>query len=126
VAADDRPSKVNFDYIKGNFFRVIHVDGAIGGLTPQRLLHAALYSERPSIPQRLVHRVNPDGSLGDRLDEESLTRGSVVRELEADLIMSIGTAESLANWLLDKVREYHSLTKGDTNASARENKQKRN
>ena len=112
------PSKVNFDYIKGNFFRVIHVDGAIGGITPQRLVHAALYSERSSIPQRLVHIINPDGSLGDRIDEETLTRGAVVRELEADLIMTAETAGSLAKWLLEKVREYHSLTtSGEPDAS---------
>jgi hypothetical protein len=112
VAEDTKgPGKVNFDYIKGNLFRVIHVDGAIGSITPQAMIHAALYSERPAIPQRLVHWLNPDGSLGERIEEETATRGAVVRELEADLMMSVGVAESLANWLMTLVREHRSLAK---------------
>ena len=45
--------EVAFDFIKSEYFRVIHADGALGGPTPQGLVHMAFYSERPPIPRRM-------------------------------------------------------------------------
>lgn len=103
--ADRRVHEINFDYIKANSFRVIHVDGAIGGLTPSRLVHAALYSERSAIPQRIVHEVAPDGTLGARIDAQTLARTGIVREVEIDVIMSPEVAHNLGLWLLERSRE---------------------
>lgn len=101
----DEAAEVNFDYIKAQAFRVVHVDGAIGGLTPSRFVHAALYSERPAIPQRIVHQVAPDGTLGPRIDAQMLSRGGIVREVEVDLIMSAEVAQNLGIWLLQRASE---------------------
>ena len=40
-----RPTRVRFHYLKSQLWRVVHVDGAIGGITPRGMIHAALYSE---------------------------------------------------------------------------------
>ena len=78
-------------------FRVIHVDGAIGGITPAGFLHVSLYSERAAIPREIVHKVNPEGTLGIELKQN--TRGGIVREMESDLMLSIPAAQSLYDWL---------------------------
>lgn len=107
--APELPPRINFDYLKSHFFHTIHVDGAIGGPTPSGLLHVALYSERTAIPQRIVQQVNSDGSLGDAIPEMTVSRGGVVRELEADLILTPDAAENIAKWLLEhaqKVRDH--------------------
>lgn len=103
------PNEVAFDYIKGHDFKVVWADGAIGGITPNGLIHLAVYSERPAIPRRQVHeieRVDDDrGKLGKEVVEKRLSRGSVVREMSCDLMMAPQTAENLANWLLQQVEE---------------------
>ena len=93
--------QVAFDYIKGNLFRVVHVDGAIGGATPNGGLHIAFFSERLPIPQREVRSVNPDGSLGGIA--ESKVRPAIVREIDFDIIMSLPVAEGLVSWLQERV-----------------------
>lgn len=90
---------VAFDYIKGSCFRSIHVDGAVGSLTPNGHVHLVLYSERPAIPRRELYKINDDGSLGDVVETES--RDSIVRELEADLFLTKETVASLQKMFAD-------------------------
>src|SRR5688572_26580087 len=87
---------VQFDYIKGSLFRVIHVDGVHGGLRPDgQTIHMALFNERNAIPQREEFNVT-NGRLGEPLKREG--RESVVRELEVDAIMDLGAARALRDW----------------------------
>lgn len=102
-------TKVKFDYIKSQYFRVIHVDGAVGSVTPAGTLHFALYNERPAIPRQITHLLKADGSLGERLDEETVSRDAFVREMEVDVILTVDVAESLRNWLEDKIKEARGL-----------------
>jgi hypothetical protein len=92
---------VPFHYIKANDFRVVHVDGAIGSVTPRGLIHAALYSERLPIPWMSTHRIKPDGQLGP--PEAQDIRSGLVREVEVSLMLDRGTAESLRNWLTEQI-----------------------
>ena len=95
------PSEVTFHYIKSNHFRVIHVDGAHGGPVPQvNAIQIALFSERVPIPQQITHSLR-DHKLGDELSR--VGRDGVVREVEAELIVSIDNAETLGKWILAKV-----------------------
>src|ERR1700692_4853721 len=79
--------RVRFHYVKSNFFRVIHVDGAIGGATPAGLIHCALYSERPALPQVTEHEVpGPELPLGPATLLEG--KAGFVREIDVDFIMT--------------------------------------
>lgn len=102
----DADNRVAFDYIKNNNFRIIQADGAIGGLTPSGKIHFALYSERPPIPRRLVHKINDDGSLGPIIREETVSRDAVIREMEVDVFLDVAVARSLHQWLSDKIGEW--------------------
>ena len=115
----DQPTQVIFHYLKAPAFRTIHVDGAIGAMTPQGGIHFALYSERPAIPQQVAYQVRPDGALGDQ--ETVVSRGGIVRELEVDAIMSIETAKSLHDWLGRKLSDAKRLVAetGTTESSHR-------
>ena len=97
------PQRVLFHYIKGNLFRVAHVDGAIGGITPRGFLHVSFYSERPAIPQSAEHLVSETGVLGEMVDHSG--RQGIVRELDIDLIMTKETATDLRNWLTQRIDE---------------------
>jgi hypothetical protein len=103
--ATDEAEKISFDYLKSQFFRVIHADGAIGGLTPAGGIHVSIYSERPAIPQRQTFVLGKDGSLGQSA-QETIVRPGIVRELDVDVVMSIDVARSLASWLDQQIKSY--------------------
>jgi hypothetical protein len=106
VGAAGEDEKISFDYLKSQFFRVVHADGAIGGITPSGCIHFSFYSERPAIPQRQTFALNRDGSLGQSIAEKTVVRNAVVRELDVDVVMNIDVARSLAVWLSQQVKLY--------------------
>jgi hypothetical protein len=103
---NDTPT-VTFNYLKSAFYRVIHVDGAIGGITPRGLIHCSIYSERAAIPRVTRHTLNPDGSLGNATVVES--REGVSREMEADLILDRRAARELRDWLTRQLDQLAKL-----------------
>jgi hypothetical protein len=103
------PNRVRFDYIKSASFRVIHVDGVVGGLTPRLDVHMDFWSERFPIPQQVVHRVNADGNLGDEIKPERKTREAIVREVEAGVVMDLDTARAFRDWLNDRIAEIEQV-----------------
>lgn len=48
--AEEVVKTVSFAHRESQSFRVIHVDGAFGGLTPNGKLYAAMYSQIPPNP----------------------------------------------------------------------------
>jgi hypothetical protein len=96
---------LSFEFIKGNFYRPIHVDGAFGGLSPtSRYIHMAVYSERQSIPTQLTHAVER-GRLGQERTELRQGRAGLIREVEANLIIDLQTAISMRDWLDQRIVE---------------------
>jgi hypothetical protein len=109
---DPEAKRVKFDYIKGNFFRVIHVDGIIGGIAPaQALITMAVWNERWPIPKQAVYGLQEDGSLGEEILEDRVTRKAVVREVETELLMTIPTAKVIRDWLDEKIALYEKKLK---------------
>ena len=104
-------TRVVFDYIKSTQFRTIRADGAIGSITPRGFIHFALYSDRPAIPRKTMHTLNPDGTVGSEIPEERVAREGIVREMEVDVFMTVDAAEALAGWLDDKVKEQKNIMK---------------
>jgi hypothetical protein len=89
-----------FSYIKSNFFRVIHVDGAVAGAGPTGVF-LSLYSERLPIPQQQVFEINVEAeTLGSEIVDRRVARTGIVRELEAGVVMTVEAAEAVAQLLL--------------------------
>ncbi len=107
--------EVRFDYEKSNFFRVIHVDGAVGAVSPANgFIHMSVFSERAPVPKTTVHVIN-QGMLEDEIVTRRVLRpGSPLafREIEADLVLSVETAIQLRAWLDEKINEVWELTNG--------------
>ena len=102
--SDKESSKgILFHYIKSHNFRVTHIDGIVGSRTPAGFLHMALFSERPAIPQKIIHELNPDGSLGAQIESEGRT--GFVREMDIDAVMNLETAISIRDWLSKTIEE---------------------
>jgi hypothetical protein len=93
------PKRLKFKHIKSNFFRVIHVDGIFGRVTPSSDICINLYSERWSIPNKLVYELDSEGSLEREVEEERDDINSVIREIDVSAVMSIETAKELVESL---------------------------
>ncbi len=98
-----KEGEITFDYIKSNFFRVIRVDGAHGGIVPQaNAIQMALYNERQPIPKKEMYRLKKDHSLGDVVLSEK--REAIIREVEVELLLDITTAKRIHEWLGKKIK----------------------
>jgi hypothetical protein len=103
----DTPERVRFYYLKSPQFRVIHSDGAVGGVTPRGFIHLALYSERPAIPQSQEHPISPEGRILDPTDTEG--KRGIVREIDVDVIMPKQAAIELRDWLVRRIDELDEI-----------------
>jgi len=91
------PASVKFHYIKGHLFRVVHVDGAIGGITPQREIFVSVFSERAALPTMIEFGISPDGELGDELKREG--KEGLVREMDIGMVLNEDAAQNLLELL---------------------------
>jgi len=98
------PKEVKFHYIKSQYFRALHVDGFFGGVTPNLDIHIAIFNERNPIPQESTYRITDAGKLGDEIMDQRKGREGIVREVEADLILDLASAQSLLDWLKGKIK----------------------
>lgn len=88
---------IRFFYEKGKYFRVVHVDGVIGGLTPTRDIFVSIYSQRVALPQTIDQKISPDGKLGAVIDKSG--KDGIFREMEIGLVMSPEVANQIAEFL---------------------------
>jgi hypothetical protein len=100
--------RIRFHYIKSPAFRVIHVNGVIGGWNGSGELHIATYSERPAIPQIMEHELLTE-TLGPAVSIEGKT--GFVREIDVDLMLNRQRAIELRDWLNAKLEEFDKLTR---------------
>ncbi|HEX4229845.1 MAG TPA: hypothetical protein VHZ07_14320 [Bryobacteraceae bacterium] len=97
------PTKIKFDYIKGNFFRTARADGALAGTNGFSDVILSFYSERTPIPKQVVHLLTPEHALGDEIVEERVSRDAVVREVEVCLSMSLSVAKAVQALLAKQI-----------------------
>jgi hypothetical protein len=95
----DAPKRVQIDYIKSNFFRVMMAEGFIVGPTPGGMIHIEAYSVRAAIPKTVIHEVSPDGNLGPEVKEERQGKKGIIREVEGQIVMRVEVARDLVRVL---------------------------
>jgi len=100
------PGAVRFFYEKCKYFRVAHVDGVIGGLTPTRDIFVSVYSQRVALPQTIDQQISPDGKLGAVIDKSG--KDGIFREMEIGLVMSPEVANQIAEFLMQHARAAQS------------------
>jgi hypothetical protein len=106
---DVEAGRIRFDFIKSNFFRVIHVEGVFGGNSPRGLINMAVFNERWPIPKQITHKFT-EGQSGEEIERAS--RDAIVREVEAQLVMDVKTAKVICKWLQGKIDNIEKRAKG--------------
>jgi hypothetical protein len=101
--------RITFEYRFADGYRTHHVDGATGGVTPNGFIHFAVYSEKFELPVKQTFRLGTDGTIGAALDGLVSTR-KIVRELSADIMVSLATARGLRDWLSERITELEGIS----------------
>jgi len=100
------PNEARFLFRRDSAYRMSPVSGAFGGVTPSRQILAEFYVEYQQAPDEIVHQLSPIGTLGEELSRYPNPAGpTYIREALLGVMMPADVAESIANWLLEKVRE---------------------
>ena len=108
TAAPPESRKVAFDYIKSNYFRVIHCDGVVGGITPNGWIHMAPWNARQPYPQQVVHELTAEGKMGTEVSRTT-RETDVVREIETDIVFAPDMARVIIRWLEKRLAELELL-----------------
>jgi hypothetical protein len=114
--AGSKGDTVEFHYIKSPFFRSVHVDGAIGGVTPRGLIHMAVFSERHAIPRSTVQKLLSTGRLGDEIIDERKGKNGIAREMEVDMFLGLETAKEFVTWLQQRIEIIEAM-KGEADGT---------
>lgn len=109
-AGENKSAEVRFDYIKSNFFRVVHADGVHGGLTAKGGLQMAFFSECKPIPQTETYKVS-QGRVGECVSTKVCD--AIVREVEVQVLMNLSMAKAMYQWLGDKIETAEKLSEKD-------------
>jgi hypothetical protein len=105
---------VRFHYRKAAFYRVMHIDGVVGGITPHGDLFLSLFNERLPLPDSVEQEIFPDGKLGPVVRSETKSHGGIVREMETGIIIDQNTARALVDFLSDQLKTIDKFKKEDT------------
>jgi hypothetical protein len=100
MTSDESP-EVEIIFEKSPQYRVIHADGAWGGLTAQLGLHLGFYSEFRQPPESITYSLEKDQPI----EKVRTGREAVVRHVEVEVAFSLQTAQSLRDWLDTKLKE---------------------
>jgi hypothetical protein len=102
-AETETANQLIFNYVRSNFHRVLHIDETLSGITPNGEVYVELCSERPSLPKQVVVHFDDDGEVKDTSINPPDVKSHVDREVEASIVMSLDTAESLFLQLFDLI-----------------------
>jgi len=93
----EKKKKFTFKYVIPEHLRDCYVNGAWGGVTPRKEIHLHLYSERLPIPKEIIYDINKDGTIGKK--EAQIKGGDMVRLIQSSVIMDVGAAVAIRDWL---------------------------
>jgi len=113
VVADE----FGYDYVKSNLFRVIHVDGVWGGLTPKGKIAIGFFNERPAVPKSVIYPVLGPHQLGDENVSRREGRANAIREMEVLGLMDLDMARALKDWLEASLDRADAVVRGATDVA---------
>lgn len=115
--ADPQPKKLYFLYEYADDYRVLPCNGVSGGVTPRGDIKADFFVESLQL-QMQGHEVRPDGSIGDVVEREPSDNSTIIRRVEAGVLLSVEQAEFIGRWLIEKANDYRKATAGVKAAEA--------
>jgi hypothetical protein len=108
-----RIEQIRFIYRKARHHRTFHSDGIWASVTPQLEVQFALFNNLKPMPEEVTHRVTPEGVLGEEIIETRKIEQSVIREVDATIVMSKETMTAAIELLQRMLRQIDEHVKAD-------------
>ncbi len=102
--------QIKFDYLKSPDYRTIYINGVFGGISPRGQIYISVWKERWPIPKQVTYHLKEDGTVTNEIESERIAREAIIREVEVGLLMDIGTAIAMRNWLDEKISIHQQKT----------------
>jgi len=102
--------ELTFKYVFAEDYNPVYVNGAHGGVSPRGELVMNFYLERMALPRSVTHEINPNGTIGNEVaaEPEGL-KSSMVRFIDAGVVLNFQSAKELHLWLGERVKEMEAL-----------------
>jgi hypothetical protein len=102
--------ELTFKYVFAADYNPVYVNGAHGGVSPRGELVMNFYLERMALPRSVTHEINPNGTIGNEVaaEPEGL-KSSMVRFIDAGVVLNFQSAKELHLWLGERVNEMEAL-----------------
>lgn len=99
------PDELVFKYLFPDDYNPAFANGVHGGITPSGEVVLHFYMERQGLPNKVTHRLEPDGRLGEQIarDPEDLHH-SFVRYVVGGVVLTETGARAVRDWLDEKIR----------------------
>jgi hypothetical protein len=117
------PENINFGSVKihhkkSGFFRVVHADGAWGGVNGTAVIHMTFYSEHPAIPTSVIYPLDKNGLMVNTPTIEG--DEGLHREMEVAIALTLPAAmqvrTTLDNFIRIAVEQMNDLNQKVGNA----------
>ena len=108
-------ANLQFHYIKSPDYREIACHGALGGLTPQKVIWMSLFSERFPIPRVVEYALTSEPGQEVMFDEAASkpssveSRTGVIRHVEMSAYLDIETAKRVHKWLGEQIAQLEGV-----------------
>lgn len=97
------PESIVFKYTKANDYRIVTANGAYGGPEPTGGIKVDFFIESLEYPN--LQRFELEGTKLGKEVRRIPGENNWVRELQIGLLLSRDVAETIGNWLLEKVKQ---------------------
>lgn len=110
---DNKDKKIEtfgFHYQKNPDFKTVYTSGVVGGINVQGLINMNFFVDRPPIPQKVTYDVVEQENkpvIGQQTNID--VKDGAIREVQVGLLLDIHTAQSIINWLEQKIKEIKSV-----------------
>lgn len=102
--------ELKFKYIFDYGYNPVYANGAHGGVSPRGELVMNFYLERMALPESITHEINPNGTIGSETAAEPADLAhSMVRFIEAGVVMNYQNARELHLWLGERIKEMEAV-----------------
>lgn len=95
--------KVTFRMFKDKDYKILHVDGAFGGITGGSLITCDLYAEKILTPEETTIEINEAGQI--IRETNTPANPPVDRIVQIGLVMTPAAARALGEWLIRNATE---------------------
>lgn len=107
--AEQDVRKIEFAFKTHPDYRIVSANGVWGGITTRGDLKMDFLVEYRATPHKVTNVIGSDSKVGDEIsrEPEDIREGKpvvVTRELQCGVLLSIEHAETIANWMLEKVK----------------------